>query len=182
MEVELRYGREGLKIKVSEENLVGVLHMNPLPPLEDPEGEVEKALEEPIGSPPLRELARGKRSACVVVSDITWPVPNSIILPPLLDALEEAGIPKDRTTILVATGIHRPNEGEELVELLGEEVAKNYRARVREEQVLVGHTSKRTPVWIDGEYLRAEFRVLTGLVEPHLMAGFSGGRKAICRG
>jgi len=187
MEVELRYGREGLKLEVPDENLIGVLHMNPLPPLEDPEGEVARALEEPIGSPPLRELAKGKRSACVVVSDITRPVPNRVILPPLLDALEEAGIPKDRITILIATGIHRPNEGEELVELLGEEVAGNYRvvnhrARVREEQVLVGHTSRGTPVWIDGEYLRAEFRVLTGLVEPHLMAGFSGGRKAICPG
>ncbi|RKY61235.1 MAG: nickel-dependent lactate racemase, partial [Candidatus Latescibacterota bacterium] len=90
-------------------------------------------------------------------------------------------------TILIATGIHRPNEGEELIELLGEEVARDYRvvnhrARVPEEQVLVGHTSKSTPVWIDREYVRAELRVLTGLVEPHLMAGFSGGRKAICPG
>ncbi|HID11743.1 MAG TPA: DUF2088 domain-containing protein, partial [Candidatus Latescibacteria bacterium] len=119
MEVELRYGREGLKVEVPEENLVGVLHMWPLPPLEDPEAAVRESLERPIGSPPLRELARGKRSACVVVSDITRPVPNSIILPPLLEALEEVGIPKDRITILVATGIHRPNEGEELVELLG---------------------------------------------------------------
>ncbi|HID10655.1 MAG TPA: nickel-dependent lactate racemase, partial [Candidatus Latescibacteria bacterium] len=80
-----------------------------------------------------------------------------------------------------------PNEGEELVELLGEEVAGgykvvNHRACLEEEQALVGHTSRGTPVWIDRGYLRAEFRVLTGLVEPHLMAGFSGGRKAICPG
>ncbi|HIE04334.1 MAG TPA: nickel-dependent lactate racemase [Candidatus Latescibacteria bacterium] len=187
MEVELRYGREGLRVEVPDENLIGVLHMNPLPPLEDPEGKVARALEDPIGSPPLRELVRGKGSTCVVVSDITRPVPNSVVLPPLLGALEEAGIPKDRITILVATGIHRPNEGKELVELLGEEIVRNYRvvnhrARVREEQVLVGHTSRGTPVWIDREYVRAEFKVLTGLVEPHLMAGFSGGRKSICPG
>jgi len=74
-------------------------------------------LEEPVGAPALRSMARGRRDAVVVISDITRPVPNPRILPPLLATLEEAGIRREAISILIATGMHRPNEGEELLRL-----------------------------------------------------------------
>ena len=93
------------------------LAIRPASPLTDPEGAIARALREPIGSPPLAEVARGRKNACVLVCDITRPVPNRLILPPLLHTLEEQGIPRKDILILVATGLHRPNE-RRLLELM----------------------------------------------------------------
>ena len=105
----------------------------------------------------------------------------------MLRTLEEAGIDREAITILIGTGLHRANEGEELVSLVGSEVADNYivvnhRARDRESLVHLGETSCGAPIWIDRIYVEADLKVATSLIEPHLMAGFSGGRKAICPG
>jgi nickel-dependent lactate racemase len=123
----------------------------------------------------------------VVICDITRPVPNKQILPPLLRTLEDAGVPREGITILIATGLHRPNLGDELIELVGEEIACNYRCENHygkrlEEHDYLGTTPHGVPVWIDKRYTRAELKITTGLIEPHLMAGFSGGRKVICPG
>ena len=137
--------------------------------------------------PALARLARGRASACVVISDITRPVPNAVILPPLLRTLEEAGIERRNITILVGTGLHRPNEGEELVRLVGPRVAadyrvENHRARDRGSLVHLGRSSAGAPIWIDRLYVEADLKIATSLIEPHLMAGYSGGRKAVCPG
>ncbi len=148
--------------------------------------DIAKSLEQPLGCAPLRELARGKQSACVVISDITRPVPNPLLLPPLLSSLEQAGIPRDAITILIATGMHRPNLGSELEELVGGEIAANYRiinhdchARDNLRQVAV---IDGAPIEVNRHYLDAEFKILTGLIEPHPFAGFSGGGKSILPG
>lgn len=187
MKVPIRFGRGEVQVEVPDENLAGILRMNPIPPMDDPVSAVYTALRCPIKTPPLSELARGKRSACVVISDITRPVPNRVILPPILETLEESGIPRERITILIATGIHRPNLGDELKELVGEEIIRNYRivnhySGKPETHLYLGRTKRGTPVYLDRTYLEAELKILTGLIEPHLMAGFSGGRKAICPG
>lgn len=187
MIVEMRYGKEGLKVEVPDENLVEVLRMRRLKPLEAPMEAVIKALLEPIASPPLAELAKGKKNACIVISDITRPVPNKIILPPMLSLLEKSGIPKDKITILIATGIHRPNEGKELEEMVGKEIMERYRivnhfSRRPETHKFLGLTSGGTPVYVDKTYLESDLKITTSLIEPHLMAGYSGGRKAICPG
>src|ERR1051326_8770750 len=109
MRIRLDYGTEGLNVEVPDENLEAVLRLNPAPPVADPVEAVRKSLADPIGSRPLSELCVGRRSACVVISDIPRPVPNRILLPPLLGTLEGAGIARERITILVATGTHRPN-------------------------------------------------------------------------
>jgi len=185
MKVHLDYGRQGLEAEVPDR--AQVLKMADTPGLEDLEGQIARALRHPIGTPALSQLARGRRDACVVISDITRPVPNALILPPILGTLEEAGIPRGRITILVATGLHRPNEGEELVALVGEHIAAQYRilnhqARDRETLVHLGQTSCGAPIWIDKVYVEADLKISTALIEPHLMAGYSGGRKAICPG
>src|SRR5207248_6501564 len=100
---------------------------------------------------------------------------------------EASGIPRDKITILVATGLHRPNEAAELVEMVGAAVASNYRienhhGKVPAEHDFLGTTPNGVPVWLDSRYVRADLKITTGLIEPHLMAGYSGGRKVICPG
>lgn len=187
MKIKIDYGREGCWINVPDKNLVKVLAMKESIPFENPEASVEQALKQPIGSRPLSELARGKKTACIVICDITRPVPNKIILPPILNTLESSGIPRENITILIATGIHRPNLGEELIALVGEEIDENYRvvnhyAKERDTHTHLGQTSRGTEVLIDSTYVNADLKITTGFIEPHLMAGFSGGRKLICPG
>jgi nickel-dependent lactate racemase len=156
-------------------------------PLDDPAGELAACLAAPNGTPPLAELARGRSSACILICDITRPVPNEMILAPVLEILETAGIPRDQITILIATGLHRPNEGEELVELVGRRIAETYRVENHfgqqlDEHVYLGVSPRGVPIWIDRRYVEADLKIATGLIEPHLMAGFSGGRKLVCPG
>ncbi len=187
MKVTLDYGRTGLPIELPDERVVGPLAIRPSSPLADPEGIVARALAEPIGTPPLAQVARGRRNACILICDITRPVPNRLILPPLLRTLEEQGIARRDILILVATGLHRPNEGAELEEMVGPEVMRNYRienhhGKVLEEHDYLGTTPNGVPVYLDSRYVRADLKITTGLIEPHLMAGYSGGRKVICPG
>jgi nickel-dependent lactate racemase len=135
----------------------------------------------------LREIATGKKSACIVINDVTRPVPNKLLLPPILDELLAAGVPKSNIIILNATGTHRPNLGQEIIELVGEKIASEYTFINHDCFDDAAHrrladTSRGTEVYIDSRYLDAEVKILTGLIEPHFMAGYSGGRKAICPG
>lgn len=188
MQVTLDYGKTGLPVTLPADRLIAPpLTIRDAPPLANPHAAIDAVIADPIGTRPLAELARGKKTACVVICDITRPVPNKLILPPLLRTIEAAGVPRDGITILVATGLHRPNEGEELVELVGEEIARTYRCvnhhgKRQEEHDHLGTTDAGVPMWIDNRYTRAELKVTTGLIEPHLMAGYSGGRKVICPG
>jgi nickel-dependent lactate racemase len=185
MKVTMDYGRDGLDIEVPDHALV--LQMSNTPALSDLDQKLEEALAHPIGALALRQLARGRSDACIVISDITRPVPNAKILPPILRILEEEGIAREDITILVGTGLHRPNEGEELVQLVGEEIACSYRivnhkAREMDTLTYLGDTSGGAPIWIDTLYVESDLKIATSLIEPHLMAGYSGGRKAICPG
>jgi len=187
MRVRLEYGREGLEVELPDRNVVKCLKCRPHPPLADPAAEVLARLRQPTGTPPLAELARGRRDACVLVSDVTRPVPNPVILPPLLAELEAAGIPREKILILVATGLHRPNLGDELAEMVGREVFERYRIENHHgeepaEHVHLGQSPRGVPIWIDRRYAEADLKIATGLIEPHFMAGFSGGRKLICPG
>jgi nickel-dependent lactate racemase len=187
MRIQLDYGKTGLEVNLPDDRLVGPLAIRPAAPLPDPAAAIARALDEPIGSRPLAEVARGRKNACILVCDITRPVPNRLILPPLLRILEEQGIARKDITILVATGLHRPNEGAELEELVGPDVARVYRCenhhgKVKEEHDYLGTTPNGVPVWLDARYVRADLKITTGLIEPHLMAGYSGGRKVICPG
>ena len=186
MKITLDYGRTGLEVTLPD-HTVGPLAIKDAVPIADPERALADALANPIGTKPLAELAKGKKSACIVICDITRPVPNKLILPPLLKTLEEAGIPRSEIVILNATGLHRPNEGAELIEMVGEEIVKNYRienhhGKVRDEHTYLGTTPNGVPAWIDTHYMKADLKITTGLIEPHLMAGYSGGRKVICPG
>lgn len=187
MQVQLDYGKTGLVVDLPDDRVAGKLAIRPVAPLADPVGALRAKLSTPTGTPPLAELARGKTSACILICDITRPVPNRLLLTEILATLEQAGVPREGILILVATGLHRPNEGDELVELVGPEIAANYRCenhfgKEREQHTYLGTTPNHVPAWIDSRYCNAELKIATGLIEPHFMAGYSGGRKLICPG
>ena len=187
MRVVLEYGRTGLEVDLPADRVVHELGYQPVTPLADPERELRSRLAEPIGTPPLAELARGRRDACILICDVTRPVPNALMLRPILETLEAAGIARQDLRILIATGLHRPNEGQELVEMVGQELVdryriENHRGGCRDEHTYLGDSPGGVPIWIDSRYVQADLKLAVGLIEPHFMAGFSGGRKLICPG
>ncbi len=187
MRVRIAYGRGDLQLELPDGLDIRILEKHSVTPLADPAGTLAAALETPIEAPPLRELARGRRDAVIVVSDRTRPVPNALILPPILDALRAGGLPPDRVSLEVATGLHRPNTPAELDAMLGTEIARSLRivqhdARDADSHADLGRTARGIPILIDRYFLERDLKVITGLIEPHLMAGFSGGRKAVCPG
>ena len=189
MRVELNYGRTGLPLELPEDLQVTILRKPPMPELTDPPAAVRRALAEPLDAPPLAELARGAGSAAIAICDITRPVPNHLFLRPLVETLMSAGIPAERIVVLVATGLHRPNLGAELEELVGDPWVlrtvrvENHHALNDDDHVTLGKTATRgTVVRLDRRFVGADLKVATGLVEPHFMAGYSGGRKVIAPG
>jgi len=188
MHIDLRYGKGTYRLELDPAWDVTVIRKPDMPLLADPVGAVRAALAQPVGARPLAEEARGAKSACILVCDITRPVPNSLFLPLLVRTLMDAGVPAAGITILVATGLHRPNEGDELAELVGDPWVMqtvrvlNHFARNDADHVDLGATSLGTPVKLDRRFVEADVRIATGLVEPHFMAGYSGGRKVIAPG
>jgi lactate racemase len=187
--VHLRYGQSGLEVRLPSHARPTFVGKRPLAKLVDGRSAVLDALAKPVGSRPYREIARGRASACILICDITRPVPNRLFLRPLIEGLLDAGMAKDRITVLVATGLHRPNEGAELAEVVGDPWVfetvriENHFARDDAAHVDFGFTRKRrTPVKLDRRFVEADVRIATGLVEPHFMAGYSGGRKVIAPG
>lgn len=184
MVARLDYGHDGLAVTVPDRNLLTPGLPPPEEPLADPVAAVARSLRMPIGAPQLEELCRGKRTACIVVSDKTRPVPNAILLPPILDILDARGV---TPTILIACGMHSPTEGAELEALLGRHVLErcavvNHRGDDENELALVGTSRGGIEIVVNRRYLEADVRILTGFIEPHFMAGYSGGRKAVCPG
>jgi len=187
--IELNYGRGRLPVDLPDEVDLRVIRKRQMPVLPDPEGAIREALAAPTGALPLAKLAKGKQSACILICDITRPVPNGLFLPILIEQLLDAGLRPERIKVLVATGLHRPNEGAELAELVGSrwvldtvEVANHF---ARDDAAHIDLGSTRThgvPVKLDRRLVLADLKIATGLVEPHFMAGWSGGRKVIAPG
>lgn len=187
--LELAFGRGTLPLSLPARARPTVLRKADLPKLPDNAAAIRHAFDNPVNSAPLAELAKGRKSACILVCDITRPVPNRLFLRPMIEAMLAGGIPAEAITVLVATGLHRPNEGEELAELIGDPWVPetvsvvNHFARDEAAHVDLGPTPTRgTPVFIDRRFAEADLRIATGLVEPHFMAGWSGGRKVVAPG
>ncbi len=186
-QVRIRFGRGELDVPVPDSAHVTVIRKPDMPVLENPTDHVRAALAE--ARPSLRSLASQANSACIAICDITRPVPNHLFLRPMIETLLSAGMNADRICVLVATGLHRPNEGDELRELVGDPwvldtvPVVNHHARRDAEHVTVGDTRTRgTVVRLDRRFVEADLRIATGLVEPHFMAGYSGGRKVVAPG
>jgi nickel-dependent lactate racemase len=185
MKVHLPYGRLGLDVELPDR--AHVLVPERLPALADPLEAVRQALREPIGSGPLAELVHAQDTVAIAFSDITRPTPSHVILPAILEALSAAGVPRENIALVNGTGMHRPNTREELIGMLGQEVVDGYRivqhdARERSQHAFLGHNKRGAEIWINRDYLEASVRILTGFVEPHIFAGYSGGGKALLPG
>ena len=147
---------------------------------------VEEAMAKPIGSPYLEELAAGKKTCTIIISDHTRPVPSRDILPPMLKALRK-GSPDIDITLLVATGFHRPTTTAELEAKLGPEIAGKEKIRVHDafdpaSNVEIGVLPSGAKLVIDRAAVETELLVSEGFIEPHFFAGFSGGRKSVLPG
>ncbi|HOB74409.1 MAG TPA: nickel-dependent lactate racemase [Phycisphaerae bacterium] len=180
--VHLAYGKHGLKIEVPAHAVV--IEPRYVPGLADEQAALVRALRDPIGSLPLRDLVRPGQKAVIVHTDITRATPNERILPPLLAELEAAGIRREDITLLNALGTHRPQTTEELKTMLGPEVVARYRCvqhdgRDDANLVHLGRTSQGHDVRVNRLFVEADVRILTGFIEPHFFAGFSGGPKGV---
>ena len=188
MHVILRYGQNGLILNFPDNWDITVVKKKSMPVLNDPADAVAKALEHPSGCEKMHRLVNGKKRACILICDITRPVPNGLILPVLIKQLISAGLEKNQIQILVATGLHRPNKGNELREIVGDDwvadniIIRNHYARNDLDHINIGDTKAGTPVKLDRRFVEADLRIAIGLVEPHFMAGYSGGRKIITPG
>lgn len=195
MRVKNPFGEEFSPLELPDNTIV--LKMKEERPLKDPKSEIEKSLLNPIGSKSLLEIAKDKKrkneraKATILVSDNTRPVPykgeEGIILP-IINTLLSAGFKSDEILILIATGMHREMEEDEIWEMLDERI-KDLKIRVlnhlpkdKKRLSYVGTTKRGTRAMIDTLYKEADLKIITGLVESHFMAGVSGGRKAVCPG
>ena len=178
--VDLAYGRNGLAIEVpASAQVVLPRHVDGVA---DEAAAIAAALAAPTGSPPLAELAEGKRRVVVTHSDITRATPNDRILPVLLRALEAAGVARGDITLINALGTHRPQTEAELRQMLGDEVVDHYRCRQHDawddaELVTAGTTSGGNAIRLNRTVMEADLVIFTGFIEPHFFAGFSGGPK-----
>ena len=187
MKVQLAFDRKGTTVNIPDELDAQVLRPRFASGLADEDAALAAAIASPIGCPGLKELARGKRSAAISVCDITRPAPNKTVLPHVIRALQAGGISTSEITILIATGLHREATAEELEEIVGADILKqhpvhSHRAKEIDEQVFLGETATGTQAFVDARFVEADLRITLGFIEPHLMAGFSGGRKLISIG
>jgi len=182
--VNLAYGRSRLTVEFPTARTT-VLEPNYIRGLSNEQDAVRQALHKPIGKPPLRSLVKQTQTVAISVCDITRPMPTSTVLPIVLDALDH--IPTEQIVIIVATGTHRTNNRNELVEMLGADVVDNYRIENHtafDETTLVylGEIEPRVPLWLNRTWTEADIRITLGFVEPHFFAGFSGGPKMVAPG
>ncbi|MGC8990901.1 MAG: lactate racemase domain-containing protein, partial [Verrucomicrobiia bacterium] len=184
MKIDLAYGSGRLPIDLPDDQTTVIVPAHQ-PGLIDEHGAVIAALERPIESEPLRGIAANKRRVCIVFTDITRATPNDRLIPWLLEYLGD--LPTDRITLLNGTGTHRSNTRDELERMLTPEVVGRYRVvnhdcHDRAELVEVGRMADGTPALINRHLCEADLRILTGFIEPHFFAGFSGGPKGIIPG
>lgn len=184
MKLEFGLGTSTQVVEVPEKNLIGVLRAKPAPAIASEEEEVRRALREPVGAPPLRQVVRSGEKIAVITSDITRPMPTRKVMPALLDELYAAGVKPEDITLVFALGSHRSQTDEERRRLAGERAWNEIRCVDcdPDDCVHLGVTSAGTPVDITRVVAEADRRICLGNVEYHYFAGYSGGAKAIMPG
>ncbi|HEX7395570.1 MAG TPA: nickel-dependent lactate racemase [Anaerolineaceae bacterium] len=185
MDIRLAYGKTGLQVELDDRWNVQFVEPRFAPGLPDPFQALVEALRSPIGSAPLAALVKPHDQVGIIVNDITRATPTPIMLKAVLQ--EISYIPSENITIFIALGTHRPNTLEELSTMIGEEFATGYRivqnnAFDPATQVHLGQTSQGHDIWINGELMKCNVKILTGFIEPHFFAGFSGAGKAVMPG
>lgn len=183
-DISLPFGHGEVSLSIPADNLLGVFEPLPTEVAGDEAALVRRALDRPIGTPRLRELARPGQRVVIVTSDMTRPCPSDRLLPPVLEELRAAGIPERDISIVIALGLHRPMTPEELEATVGTEVYRRVRVINHNpaDTVPLGVTSRGTPVEIFRPVVEASLRICLGNLEFHYFVGYSGGAKAILPG
>ncbi|MGC8828509.1 MAG: nickel-dependent lactate racemase [Verrucomicrobiia bacterium] len=184
MKINLAYGEKGLSIELPD-NLTTVITPNYIPGLEDEQAALWYALNKPIEAPPLRNWFNSKSRVCITFTDITRATPNHRLIPWILKYL--SFVPEKNITLLNSLGSHRPNTKDELEKMLTPEVVKRYKIvhndpENKESHIKIGTLKDGTPALISRYLIESDVRIITGFIEPHFFAGFSGGPKGILPG
>lgn len=185
MRVHLAYGKEGLDVDLPSE--AQIIEPRFVPGLPNETAALRQALRRPLSALPLSEQVRPDDSVVIVHSDITRAMPNDRVLPVVLAELEAVGVSRAQITLLNALGTHRPQTDEELRTMLGAAIVENYRCLQHDAEdennlVSLGESAFGHSVSVNRRYMDADFKILTGFIEPHFFAGFSGGPKAVLPG
>jgi len=186
--MELKYGQGFLNFSLKNKNILKVLSSEEQEILLCPEDKLKDLFKNPIGCPSLRDLIVQKeaQNILIIVNDITRPTPYKIILPPLLDELKQIGIKRKNIIFIIASGIHRNNSEEEIENIFGEDISSTYKFinHNGNDPYLkdLGKLKSGNELWVDPIVSNVDFIITTGVIVPHYMAGFSGGRKSILPG
>jgi nickel-dependent lactate racemase len=183
--IKLAYGKSGLLVDLPDNLDITVLEPEYIQGVQDTQSAVLKALKAPIASPPLKDFVRLSDKIGIIVNDITRPTPYQDLLQVVLNELKK--VAAENITFFIALGTHRENSPDELREILGDEIVNRYRvvqnnAFDRATQIDLGRTSRGHVIWVNRKLIECDVKILTGFIEPHFFAGFSGGGKAIMPG
>jgi nickel-dependent lactate racemase len=186
-DLEFPYGKDFLSFSVPRERFKGTLvsHLHHFKAEKSEDALVQDALAHPLGTPPLRDLAKGKRKVVLIASDHTRPVPSKVIVPPMLEEIRQ-GNPNADITILIATGCHRGTTAEELEDKFGPEIIKNEKIVIHDcdsaDMVNLGKLPSGGDLILNRVAAEADLLAAEGTIEPHFFAGFSGGPKSVLPG
>ena len=188
--VKFDYGKNGIEIKIAPSWNVTIIEPITQKALINPINSLKTAIKNPLGGRSLEEIIREKEkleSICIVVSDATRPVPSYLIIEAIISELENLGIESSIITILIATGLHRPSNNEEIQRIVGKQYYNkvkviNHNAKDDNAHQQIGYLDDGTPISINSLFLTSDLKIITGYVEPHFFFGFSGGAKAILPG
>lgn len=186
VDVWLPYGKTEVCARIPTRNFLGAIEPKEKPGAADPRAEIERALREPIGAKQLNEIVKPGDRAVIVVDDATRATPSQLMVPPILDELNKAGVKDEDVTIIFACGAHRAVDPEEMEKLVGKDALKRVKATSHdyksEDQVYLGKTRFGTKVYVNKTFAQADVRILTGDVGLHYFAGYGGGRKSLLPG
>ena len=185
MLVQLPYGKGFVEVEVPPH--AAVMYPPEVPGVVYEEIEIRRAMDHPIGSVSVRQLAAGRSDAVVVINDITRPVPSRIMLEEILVDLTEAGMREEAVTVVIACGNHRPNTPQEIAQMVGKDLSSrlriiNHDCEDEDNLTFVGETDTGLPIWVNSFVAHASLTILTGVVTPHHAAGYSGGGKSVVPG
>ncbi|MGD9131323.1 MAG: nickel-dependent lactate racemase [Candidatus Bathyarchaeota archaeon] len=183
VDVWLPYGKTEVCARIPTRNFLGTIEPKEKSGVTDSRAEIERALSQPIGTERLKEIAKAGDKVAIVIDDATRATPSYLMIPPLLDELNQAGVKDEDVTVIFGCGTHRPVTQEEREKLIGKEVLERVKAishdHEAEDQVSIGKTSQGTEVTVNKVFAEADVKILAGDINLHYYAGYGGGRKGV---
>jgi len=181
----LPYGKEKISITIPQKNLLKICWVKEMPGVKDSIKVIKEAIKHPIGSSTIPEIARGKRNAVVICTDISRPTPDQLLIPPILDELNKSGISDKNIKVIIARGQHRKMTEEEVKEKVGEKVLKRVKVVQHDPDnnlFYLGKSKRGNELWMNKDVAQADIKISTGNIVFHRYAGYGGGAKSILPG